>query len=547
MTKCDNTDVLVVTGPLTDLEAAVLCLVNEMRAAEGVAPLTLNATLRRAAREQAMAADAMKWWPGSGDSGAIPHQNPVSGNEQERIRAAGYCGGGDVPRNENAYAWYFTGDPAVYGTGTSAAAAVDWWMHSEGHRRTLLDPQYTETGVGVVRGTASTGLDPDTDGAIFIQCFGGCPDPTPVLNTQLWAWGANGRGQVGDGGADVPALLPKNPVEFEDFVDVAANSVSIGVKSDGTVWIWGPNDPDDLTAGGSDVPVPLDGIDGVWSVAAGEKHVLFARNDGSVWAWGDNSYGQLGDDSGHDQYRPVRVLDLDGVVAVAAGSNFSLALRGDGTVWGWGGNGNGQFGMDTLSADGTAHYTERRRPVHLSEFRNPVEAIAAGDQHTVVVEQGSRQLLLCGLNLSGCIGAGDPDQVFYAEPTRPAETPGFTGAGIVSVAANFYNTYAVDAGGKVWAWGNNTFAQLGSHGVAEDAIAHRVPGLSSAVRVSAGKAHAMVSTRDHRLWTWGSNAGGQLGHGIYGPDHPPAVCGVIDVQAFAAGAYHSLAIGNRPM
>lgn len=194
-----------------------------------------------------------------------------------------------------------------------------------------------------------------------------------------------------------------------------------------------------------------------------------------------------------------------------------------------------------------ADYTQRDRPVRLTAFTNPVEAIAAGENHTVVVEQGTGQLLLCGLNIAGCIGAGDLGQVFYGEPTRPATTAGFTGAGIVSVAADYYNTYAVDRAGAVWAWGNNAFSQFGAPGLSEDAVAHRVPTVSSAVRVSAGRGHAMVQTRDRRLWTWGSNAGGQLGHGGYGPDHPPSPCPVVDVQAFSAGAYHSLAIGNRPM
>ena len=369
-----------------------------------------------------------------------------------------------------------------------------------------------------------------------------------VADGSVWAWGANGHGQVGDGEAEAEALTPVHPISFEDFVAVAANNISVGVKYDGTVWIWGPNDIDDPTAGGSSEPVQLQGIDGIQSVSAGRQHVLALRNDGTVWAWGDNSDGQLGDGSGHDQYRPVRVRHLDDVKAVAAGNDFSLALRDDGTVWGWGSNGDAQFGMETLSDDGTAHYTERRFPIHIESFRNPVAAIAAGSNYTAVIEEGTGQLLLCGLNLAGCIGAGDPSVAFYAEPTAPTAVGSFTGDGIVSVAVSFYNTYAVDRAGTVWAWGNNTFDQWGpgTHGMPEDGLAHRVKNVPAAVSVSAGAGHAMVATRDGQVWTWGSNAGGQLGHGAYAIPNPPGWCGLDGVEAFAAGVYHSLAIAHRP-
>src|ERR1700761_1094948 len=172
MTACENTDIPAVSSSADDAEEAVLCLINEARANESIGPLTLNAKLHKAAREHALAAATIRWWPSSGDSGHIPHVNPVTGkDEQERIKEAGYCPSEPdaVPRNENAYFAYFTGDPAQYGGATTPEAAVDWWLNSDGHRRTLLDPQYTETGVGVVRGLASMGLPADADGAIFIK------------------------------------------------------------------------------------------------------------------------------------------------------------------------------------------------------------------------------------------------------------------------------------------------------------------------------------------------------------------------------------------
>jgi alpha-tubulin suppressor-like RCC1 family protein/uncharacterized protein YkwD len=544
---CPGTDVLATQSAQEDAEAAVLCLINEARANEGVSPLTVNTKLRAAARDHALAAATIKWWPSSGDSGHVPHVNPVTGkDEQERIKDTGYCPGDPegVPRNENAYAAFFSGNPQHFGQGTTPAAAVEWWLQSEGHRRTLLDPQYTETGVGVVRGTASMGLPADSDGAIFIQCFGGCSEPEPLVPTQLWAWGGNGHGQLGNPGAGSASSSPIRPSEFEGFIMISASHHGVGLKADGTVWTWGPRDNKGTVPGGSDVPVKVDGIDQVIAVSAGYEHNLAVKSDGSVWAWGDNRYGQLGDDSGADQETPVRVLgNLPVIRAVSAGGSFSLALGGDGSAWGWGSNGNAQLGHDPI-----APYQEFKTPIRVSSLTGRIKAIAAGDNHTVALEDRTGQMWVFGLNIAGCLGTGDPDRLFYQDPTKPAEIDEFTGRDIVSIAADSFNSYAVDKEGRVWAMGSNGFHQLGPmvDTLSHDASAHQIPQLPAMVEVDAGSGHALALTHTGDLWSWGSNSTGQLGLGVViGPDHAPGRIGIDHVTSFSAGYLHSLAIGHR--
>ena len=48
-------------------EAAVLCLINEQRAAAGAPALTLNLKLRNAARQHANDARTIKWWAMAAD------------------------------------------------------------------------------------------------------------------------------------------------------------------------------------------------------------------------------------------------------------------------------------------------------------------------------------------------------------------------------------------------------------------------------------------------------------------------------------------------
>lgn len=540
---CENADVPAVLLSQSQAEAAVLCLINEERANVGVAPLTLNLTLRDVAREHGVAASAIKWWDGGGP---IVHTNPQTGkNEQDRIREAGYClsNPDNVPRSENAYTSWYTGGEA-YAGGTTPQAAVEWWMNSDGHRQTLLDPQYRETGVGVIRGTAESSAPPGADGAIFVQDFGGCDKVVVGVPTELWGWGANGNGQVGDGSGAWEHPAPVHPADFEGFVAISAGHHSIGVKADGTVWTWGPRENKGPYPGGSDVPVQVPGISQATAVAAGYEHNLAILSDGTVWAWGDNRWGQLGDNSGQDQELPVQVQGLSGMVAVAAGQGHSLALRHDGTIWGWGGNYQGQLGIGS--------YDTQRLPVRIPHvFNGPISAIAAGTDHTVVIEKYSGQMWLWGANFDGCLGTGSLSVLGSKVPLRPDPIGDFTGSGIVSVAAGFGNSYAADQQGRVWAWGNNWFDQLGpGHGhILSDPSAYQVGHLDDVIRLDAGSHYCLALKRDMTLWGWGSNAVGQLGLAVQtGPSQPPQRVARLDtVEVFAAGNSHALAIaaGNE--
>lgn len=566
---CENADVPAVFLSQSDAEAAVFCLINERRVDNNVPPLTLNRILRNVAREQAMAAAVLKWWPDGGDTGHVPHVNPVTHkDEQVRIEEAGYCPSdpAGVPRNENAYTAHFTGDPSTWGLKTTPAAAVEWWMSSDGHRTTLLDPAYRETGVGVVRGTANPGLPPGSDGAIFLQDFGGCSEIDPLVDTQLWAWGANAHGAVGDGSGDFPQLAPVHPAEFEGFEVVAASHHSVAVKSDGTVWTWGPRQNKGPIDGGSRVPVKVPDLDQVTTVAAGYEHNLAIKSDGTVWAWGDNRGGQLGDGSGHDQEIPVQVRGLAGVKAVAAGREHSLALLQDGTIMAWGSNNYGQLGTGTDSLP----YPEHRFPFRVPGLR--ATAIAAGEWHSLAIEEHSGQLWLWGYNIAGCLGSllppiplpphspPAPGPLPLSQMTDKPRTPtpgddapghpfsGFTGRDIRAAACGFDTTYAVDSHGNVWAWGDNSFDQFGpgTSAVSQDYIAYKV-GLTDVVELAAGEYHCLALKRDGTLWSWGSNATGQLGQGVVaGPDQPPGpVSGLDHVTSFSAGNGHSLAIAHR--
>ena len=143
--------------------------------------------------------------------------------------------------------------------------------------------------------------------------------------------------------------------------DLVGHEHSLALDANGDVWAWGADGEDQLGDGttndldsGKALKVVV--LSDVIAIAAGGEHSLALRNDGTVWAWGSNQFGELGQNTLNLSFpvvicptatpskcaTPLQVLGPDGetplsdVVAISAGFDFSVALKEDGTVWTWG-------------------------------------------------------------------------------------------------------------------------------------------------------------------------------------------------------------------
>ena len=70
---------------------------------------------------------------------------------------------------------------------------------------------------------------------------------------------------------------------------------------------------------------------------------------------------------------------------------------------------------------------------------------------------------------------------------------------------------AIQSNGTLWAWGNNSFGQLGLNDQSNRSTPIQVGSLSVWKQVSCGYTHTVALQSNGTLWAWGSNAFGQLG------------------------------------
>lgn len=348
---------------------------------------------------------------------------------------------------------------------------------------------------------------------------------TLAIRQDKWvaSFGDNSIGQLGSS-FQLQRVVPSIAVINDYFGDVSKISAggqhNLATRSNGEVYAWGENQNGQLgdsTTGSRSSPNPVDtGTGGTWTglieIAAGGKHSLALDNNGNVFSWGYNASGQLGLGSVTEKNSPELVnvnssasAPLKTPTQLAAGFDHSLALMSDDTVMAWGANNVGQLGDSTLIS--------RTEPVPVLVLTNVAKIFAGGNQSFALTKNGD--LYGWGNNGLGQLGIGT--SVMSSTPTL---VKGLNGSGkitgVTAVAAGSNHTLALLSTGEVLAWGDNSKGQLGSGTTTNSNVPSPLAGASGGKfvnisAIAAGSAHSAAITTAGEVWAWGDNSFYQLG------------------------------------
>jgi alpha-tubulin suppressor-like RCC1 family protein len=355
----------------------------------------------------------------------------------------------------------------------------------------------------------------------------------------VWCWGANDYGQLGDGNTDhaqkclslddsvtMPIDCSFAPVQAADLPKVSQLSAGVYTTcavhepravSDANLSCWGEV-PEDTTPTPRGIRYQSLLLDDVSEVRVGGKHACARRKNHLPVCWGEYVTGELGngDAENYPDGDITEATKLKGLVQpsdltmLALGDRHSCAMLATGGVLCWGGNEVGESGAP-LTTDPLLTPTQVPGD-HVAHVR----AVMAGGAHTCVIAKDGGAYCW-GQDTFGELGIGDPNLLAECSSfNRCSEIPRRVqddelGASIVQVAAGYEFTCGRLSDGRVACWGRNTYGQLGPK-VVDTESALPVEALKQkTLQVALGAEHACAILEDHSVVCWGRNDFVQLG------------------------------------
>lgn len=382
-----------------------------------------------------------------------------------------------------------------------------------------------------------------------------------ATDNTVYAWGLNANGELGVG--DV--TLRSSPVAvlnsyILDFMQVPSgrdtiqgDAFMVAVNSAGDAYSYGGNTNGqlglgDVAARSSPVAV-LGGLkfSSIYIPSNESNYVLGLTPTGAAYAWGVNAQGQLGVGDVLPRSSPVAVLGGLTFQQLIGGNDSTPAsttvgLTAAGAAYAWGVNAFGQLGVGDV--------LPRSSPVAvlggLTFAQLFVDHSASGTGVSVYGLTAAGQLYAWGNNSFGQLGVGD---------IVPRSSPVLVLGGLTwkSISVSYRNVTGVTTAGVAYSWGANSFTErIANATTGQLGVGDSLP-RSSPVAVVGGLTFASVQqnvnsafglTASGVAYSWGSGGAG-LGQGaLAGPvSSPVAILGGLTFQNIYANSEEQATYG----
>lgn len=332
-------------------------------------------------------------------------------------------------------------------------------------------------------------------------------------NGQMFGWGYNGFGQLGNGNNSSTSFpLPSSSQTFWEKISGGGNHTA-AIKTDGTLWVFGRNGSGELgvSGGNTNIPIQYDSATDWLEVFAGSFNTFAIKEDGTLWSWGLNFYGQLG----HPTSSTNRQVGTDSDwLFVSPTPNFTLALKTDGTLWGWGRNVYGELG------NGNA--LQQNTPVEV--LGNMTWISAAGGIENSVAVRDDGTLWTWGSNADFQLGIVNSTGSYV-----PVQVG--TDNNWLKVGSGEKHCTALKTDGTLWSWGRNNYSQLGVPGssVIRD-VPTQIGTDTDWINLIVTGENNIAEKADGTLWLWGRNDFGQLGSNPTNNGPRKVICPTLDLE-----------------
>jgi uncharacterized protein YkwD len=151
--SCNDRAIEPSDGNISQLNAAILCLVNGERADRGLAALNHVSELDKSSEGMCSRMVAEHFFS---------HETPDGKTVVDRVEPTGY-----IPKSGD----WVVGENLAWGSGalSTPQSIVNGWMNSPGHRANILAPDYKDIGLAACMGSPTT---TNSGGTVYVNNFG---------------------------------------------------------------------------------------------------------------------------------------------------------------------------------------------------------------------------------------------------------------------------------------------------------------------------------------------------------------------------------------
>ena len=213
--------------------------------------------------------------------------------------------------------------------------------------------------------------------------------------------------------------------------------------------LWSLGEPGNNTSSATNSPVQ---IPGDWKKYYSSYPSFGIKDDDTLWAWGSQAYGNLGVNNRTTYSSPIQIPGTWSAVMTGQDKDWykSGAITTDGELFCWG----KQNGANTVKFLDDVNYSS---PVQLP---GTTWKQGSWDFYNGYWTKTDGTMWAIGSNIWGQLGAhnagtGGPNWGTYAR-SSPCQIPGTSWSHVSG-------SLALRTDGTLWAWGRNTYGQLGTN------------------------------------------------------------------------------------
>lgn len=326
------------------------------------------------------------------------------------------------------------------------------------------------------------------------------------VNNDVWCWGPNDRGQLGNGTSGEASTSPVKIPNFKAQA-ISRSYSTCAIDLEGKPWCWGES----LSRGRDSIPqfhpffptpIPIEGIPAdvkLQKISVTIQQACAIDTNNEVWCWGDYEKDEKGNFARFKPAQKSSLIKKAKEISVAYAHGCYIDMNNQ--TYCWGNNRYGQLGKNpVVSQDGLSK---------LGDFK--AVKVITGTEHTCLLDdQGHPHCW--GRDRYNLLG-GTPDANGEIAMTDIVATS-FDATGPACV---------VDQKRTPWCWGYSFGARVGNTPQPGTEIPSNDGNIkvNDAVTVKTVGSSVYYVDNSGQLWGWGTNNKGYLGVGNTDPQPTP--------------------------